>query len=213
MLPESRPEPLVQISGPAPAIIPLPPALADAHEQTPVYEVAMSPPDAEVVTDLDGASEAALSNVRDGVELLAKPSAPATLAVSEAAPVPGEAAPVTEEPADPFLLYEQAEHTVAQLTRWLASLDDLPPPIWNDAGTEAAAAAARSALQDRRNNGRPDALSFDSPRWNLGRAHAVVDGSYHVGGRRVGEQGTLQVELVRREERWLVTAVHMEPEQ
>lgn len=125
---------------------------------------------------------------------------------------PTVTAPTATAPtADPFVLYEEAEHTFAQLTAWMGSSEGLPPPIWNDTGTEAAAASARAALQQRGSARRPAKLAIDAPQWTLGSERAAVAGSYRVGSRRAGEQGRLQVELIRREERWLVTAVHVEP--
>lgn len=114
---------------------------------------------------------------------------------------------------DPLHLFQQAERTVTQATAYLVSDGSHVPPIWNDFPTEVAADAARAGLRLRLKGRRADGIDLGSPQWRLDARHAVLDAGYSVGGRGNRERGRIQLEMSRREARWLVTRLHLEPAQ
>lgn len=115
----------------------------------------------------------------------------------------------TQPPAeDPFLLLQEAEHAVAQVAAYLASDGSHVPPVWNDFPTEASAAATRAGLQRRLDGG---SLELQAPRWVMGNDRAALDAGYRAAGAPDLEEGTLRIEMTRREQRWLVTRLHLEP--
>ncbi|MEN1925785.1 DnaJ domain-containing protein [Luteimonas qiangzhengi] len=144
-------------------------------------------------------------------------SGPSPAAVQQAAPEqpPATAHTSTAQPPtptpDPLQLLRQAEDTVAQTALYLASDGSLIPPIWNDFSTEAAAAEARADLALRLDGNMSGRINLDSPQWRMGDEHAVLQAGYRTGAAHAPEQGELRIEMTRREQRWLVTRVHLEP--
>ncbi|MFZ7095378.1 J domain-containing protein [Luteimonas dalianensis] len=215
----ANPEParvVVEPVAPAPR-----PLAMDANDAAPVAEPRELPPTepaAHVATtgDLQAGEDVAYA------EATAAPAAPSdrqpkTLAhiepvTLEPAAPPADPAPAEPQPGpDPLQLFTQAEHTAFQATTYLASDGSHIPPIWNDFPTEAAAADTRAGLALRLDGSDFREINLDSPRWRMGAERAMLDADYRIGGWRTRERGQLRVEMTRREQRWLVTRLTLEP--
>lgn len=126
---------------------------------------------------------------------------------------PASAAPDLQSLADtdPLQLLEEAQHTAAQATAYLASDGSHIPPIWNDFSTEVAAAEARARLAMRSAAPAPGQMHLLSPQWRMGTEQAGLDAGYRLGREGGTEEGRLRLEMTRREQRWLVTNLSLEP--
>ncbi|MGY0561510.1 J domain-containing protein [Luteimonas sp. A277] len=155
-----------------------------------------------------------LSPATAGMAVISSPSPgsnPSTAAVPQPATVHAAVEQPLPEAPDPLQLLRQAEDTVAQAALYLASDGSHIPPIWNDFSTEAVAAEARAGLAMRFDGNTPGRINLDSPKWRMGDEHAVLQAGYRTGDAHSPERGELRIEMTRREQRWLVTRVHMEP--
>src|SRR5690606_13927276 len=112
---------------------------------------------------------------------------------------------------DPLQLLEEAQRTAAQAAAYLASDGSHIPPIWNDFSTEVAAAEARARLAMRSAAPAPGQMHLLSPQWRMGTEQAGLDAGYRLGREGGTEEGRLRLEMTRREQRWLVTNLSLEP--
>ena len=150
-------------------------------------------------------------DLREPVVLPANIGAPVTPDAPAIAEIPPAAATLDPSAQDPLLLFQQAEHTAAQATAYLASDGSHIPPIWNDFSTEVAAAEARARLAMRIAAPAPGRMHLVSPQWRMGTEQAGLDAGYRLGQEGAAEEGRLHLEMTRREQRWLVTNVSLEP--
>lgn len=133
---------------------------------------------------------------------------PAPASPTRAADAPSA---VPTSASDPLQLLQQAEQTIAQAALYLGSDGSRVPPIWNDFPTEVSAAESRARLATRLEGHGPRPMELVRPQWRMGSADAGVNAGYRVAGRRGVEEGRLRVEMTRREERWLITHLVLEP--
>lgn len=129
-----------------------------------------------------------------------KPSvavAPAAVAVAPVAMSPPATAPVANSPAQ----MAQAQQTGQRLIAFVTGRGSGTPPIWANLGAQRQASLAREAL---RGNGR---IAVGTPDWRLGGASAGMQASLTPGD---GRARRLRVDMVWREQRWLVTGLALE---
>lgn len=118
---------------------------------------------------------------------------------------------VPEDTTDPLQLMRQARLAADQALAYLGSGDGGGAVAWNDAPIADASEQLRTALHARLGgNGRDRRLRLQSPDWRLDARRATLNGRYRVGG---AESGHLHLELARRDARWWVTALRLEPAQ
>lgn len=112
---------------------------------------------------------------------------------------------------DPLQLFQEAEATLRGITDWLGSPSTVEP-VWLSPATGSQAAQARGSLHGRHEGRAGPRLELESPNWTLDSQSATVIGAYRLGDRRrTVETGTLRVELARRNDRWHVAALQLEP--
>lgn len=124
---------------------------------------------------------------------------------------PGTAIP--EDTHDPAQLMRQARLAVDQAVDFLAA--GAGPVAWQDAETERGAAQLRDTLHARlQANDRERSIRLQGADWRLDRQRASLNSRYRVSsGWQMLETGRLQVELQRRDARWWVASLRMEPGQ
>ena len=126
-----------------------------------------------------------------------KPAAPPPVAVA-VAPVAVPAAPsAANSPAQ----VAQAQQTGQRLLTFVAGRGGGIPPIWANYATQTQASRAREALQG---GGR---IAVGAPDWRVGGSSAAMQASLTPRG---GAARRLRVDLVWREQRWLVTGLALE---
>ena len=147
-----------------------------------------------------------------------------TALVGTAAPLPAPVAadpsrtvaiatPDTPPPASPAGVGQprgqhirDAYKTAEAFLRYLGGVEDhasLPPPIWN---SPVVLSSAEQFRRELRSSGLP---AFSGERLRLGSDFAVLTSDFAVAGNSA-ERGLVTVDLVWREERWLVTGFSME---
>lgn len=101
---------------------------------------------------------------------------------------------------------QEAQASLRSTLAFLATPDGTPP-LWNDPRAADDANRTRDALHAR---GRVRRMALSDTHWVMRNDEAQLRAQYATGGRR-GEQGRLALQLVRREGRWLVAGVRLEP--
>lgn len=209
---------------PAPAPVPPPaPSPTPAMQWADGANVAVDPPDP--VHDIEGNAPAAgqagrtsrTASVAAGRAVepaVAQP--PARRRAASAVPVvpaPAPAATIPEDTHDPVQLMRQARLAVDQAIEYLAV--GAGPVAWQDAQAERAAALARDALDARLQAGDRDRrIRLQTPDWRMDAQRASLRGRYRVSSRlQALETGRVHVELLRRDARWWVSSLRMEPGQ
>lgn len=129
------------------------------------------------------------------------------------APAPVPASNIPEDTHDPVQLMRQARLAVDQAIDYLAAGEG--PVAWQDAQAERAAARARDALDARLQAGdRERRIRLQAPDWRMDAQRASLRGRYRVSSRLQSlETGRVHVELLRRDARWWVSSLRMEPGQ
>ena len=117
-------------------------------------------------------------------------AAPAAVAVPAAAP-----------PVQSPQQVAQAEQTGKRLLAFVAGKGGGMPPIWANYAAQAQASQARAALEG---GGR---VAVGAPDWRVGASSAAMQASLTP---RDGDARRLRVDLVWREQRWLVSALALE---
>lgn len=159
---------------------------------------------AEAVRDEVPANDEA--NIRSPAHAAIEPAPAVVSSLLQDSPIPQ-----TTPTLDPLQLFQQAEATLAQAASYLASDGSRVPPVWNDFPTEVAAAEARARLVQRLADAQPVPIQLVQPRWRMGDQRAGVEAGYRVASLRGDEEGRLHVEMTRREQRWLITHLALEP--
>lgn len=140
--------------------------------------------------------------------------APVPAPVVAAPPVAATALAATPEHAldrDPLLDLQQAEASLRRAVAYLADPARAPPPLWNDVRAAEDGAGQQAGLHAR--------LPAPTPRIELSGNHWVLDedrarfGADYTAraGRAGSETGRISLELVRREQMWLVADLRLEP--
>ena len=140
----------------------------------------------------------------------APPSKPAPVAVQPPAPKPTvvaapavATAPVAAPPpaANSPAQVAQAQQTGQRLLAYVSGRGGGVPPIWANVASQTQASRAREALQGA---GRVD---VGTPNWRVGDNSAAMQASLTP---RDGDARRLRVDMVWREQRWLVTGLTLE---
>jgi hypothetical protein len=79
-----------------------------------------------------------------------------------------------------------------------------PPPIWNSPAIMSSASGMREELHAR------GQARLDAPRWRIGATSATMTTAYRGKGNEAATAGVLTVDMVWRENRWLVTGLSVE---
>lgn len=95
----------------------------------------------------------------------------------------------------------QAQRTGQQLLAFVADRSNKVPPIWASVSAQGQASQARASLQGGR--ARPG-----DPRWRIGGSDATMTANMGIDG---SDARRLRVELVWRDQRWLVQSLALEP--
>ena len=101
---------------------------------------------------------------------------------------------------------QEAQASLQSTLAFLSSRSSAPP-LWNDPRAAEEANRLRDALHAR---GRVRRMDVSASHWVLREDEARFGASYGTGARG-GEHGRLDLQLVRREGRWLVAGVRLEP--
>lgn len=121
-------------------------------------------------------------------------------------------APEYTPPGDPLLYMQQAEASLRKAIAYLADPAGVPPPLWNDPRAAEGGADQHAGLRARLPAERATRIELSGSHWVLGEDRASFGADYTaLAGRSGAEQGRLSLELVRREELWLVADLRLEP--
>jgi len=171
---------------PAPVVVAKPPVAAVATVTKPVSKPPLKP--APAAPQPPG-PKPAVAPAPAAVAAVATPAATVS-----PAPAPPAAASSPEQVA-------QAQQTGQRLLAYVSGRGGGMPPIWANLSSQTQASRAREALQG---NGRVD---VGAPNWRVGGSSATMQASLSPGS---GEARRLRVDLVWREQRWLVTGLSLE---
>lgn len=203
----------VQAAAPATST---PAAVPTRHRQEPRTPApAPSPPALDVAAASPGPTAPPVRK-RTPVQpetVLPPPTQPQPIVVARSPQQTVAAEPINTAPAvgatpvaDPLLRMREAQASLRATLAFL-SRDNGAPPLWNDPRAAEQANRQRDALHRRVDVRR---VELTASHWVLRDGDARVDASYATGG-NAGEQGRLALRLVRREGRWLVSGLQLEP--
>lgn len=128
----------------------------------------------------------------------AVPAVKLPVAVAETPAAAARAAPAPASASSQQIV--QAQQTGKQLMAFVTSRSKVMPPIWDNPNVQLQAVQARSALQE---TGR---TPVGEPHWRIGGGAAAMSAELNTGDVR----RRLKVDLVWREQRWLVSHVNLE---
>jgi hypothetical protein len=147
---------------------------------------------------------------------------PSTVVAPAATPAPGVVIPqvpatmlaATPEDAlhrDPLLVLQQAEASLRRAVAYLADPARSPPPLWNSVRAAEGGADQQAGLRARLPAPAPQ-IELSGNHWVLGEDRARFGADYTARAGRAGsETGRISLELVRREQLWLVADLRLEP--
>jgi hypothetical protein len=194
---ESLPLPPVAMAVPAPetGIGPPPSTPVPSPDPVPAEVHDASQPQAAAPRQASGAGLAQTA--------AALPQAPAR---KQAAAAMSSASP------DPLGRWRQAEASLRKTVAYLADPVGARPPLWNDPDAAESAAGQHAGLHARLPMPRAPRIELTSPHWVLDEERARFGAQYTA---RMGpspvEQGRMSLELVRREDLWLVADLQLVP--
>jgi hypothetical protein len=143
---------------------------------------------------------------------VAKARQPAGKALARLSPSPQVVAAVTpasapsapSAPAPDFARITQARQVGSQLLQYFRKIRQPPPPIWNSPAIMSSAGGMRTALYDQ------GQATLYEPQWRINATSATMTTAFHAGDTAASMRGVLAVDMVWREDHWLVTGVSME---
>ena len=103
-----------------------------------------------------------------------------------------------------FARTQLARRTGDQLLRYMAAVNQPPPPIWNSPAIQSGADRLRHDLHEQ---GR---ARLAAAQWRVGSDVAALTSTYRIEGGDEERKGQLSADMVWRENSWLVTGVSME---
>lgn len=132
--------------------------------------------------------------------------APARLSPPQvvAAVAPPSAPSAPSAPAPDFARIKQARQVGSQLLQYFRKIRQPAPPIWNSPAIMSSAGGMRNELHEQ------GVSRLDEPQWRINATSATMSTAFHADGEGAGMRGVLAVDMVWRENRWLVTGLSME---
>ncbi|MHB8474458.1 MAG: J domain-containing protein [Gammaproteobacteria bacterium] len=119
--------------------------------------------------------------------------------------------PVWSEP-DALARADLARQRIQDLAAYFGQFGTPSPPVWNDEVGQTGADRQRAALHDRVHIHAAVDFEVDNPAWRISRESAALSANYQLrNGRLVTESGHLSLDMIWREQMWLVTRVELTP--
>jgi len=107
-----------------------------------------------------------------------------------------------------------ARQRIGEVAAYLGNPRLQPPPVWNDVHGQVGAEQQRAALLQRSQSRTGGDFIVETTTWQMSRDAAALIADYHLlRGRNVFESGRIAMDMVWREQMWLITRVELSPGQ
>ncbi len=123
-------------------------------------------------------------------------------------------APDLASPEETRARMDLARQRIGEVAAYLGNPRSQPPPVWNDVHGQLGAEQQRAALLQRSQSHAGGDFIVETAAWQISRNAVALNADYHLlRGRNVFESGRIAMDMVWREQMWLITRVELIPGQ